>query len=358
MPANTEYTQLNNFRTPLLLTDKDGLVIFRNNAFSSHFRKPRRGGNIYRQIGASGSFEDVFPNGLPAYSEIEKLSGTGMNIVRSSWRAFVFHCEDMPSEEAKECLVWLFPRRLITASLGQATALLPFYTERIGTLHSMLMEFYKLQYAKPLRRLPYSRSPESVYDSISEDSAFELRHSGGAHEFPVDLATFFMLFIECAKKQLGIRGFRFEYSLSNIKIGDTLTIAGYELTKLCVQLIYASLIISDSHKLILDCSYEDSRLNINLTAPLSEGTCKSKATGSIYGAAFNNLSLSAELFFCDLLWNTPGRRVIWESLPEKVVLRAECVLESPYYVRLRNADTLAMADLSNKITELFNIFDV
>ena len=119
---------------------------------------------------------------------------------------------------------------------------------------------------------------------------------------------------------------------------------------------YTHHFIKATAKLILDCSYEDSRLNINLTT-LSKAHAN-QSNKPIYGAAFNNLSLSAELFFCDLLWNTPGRRVIWESLPEKVVLRAECVLESPYYVRLRNADTLAMADLSNKITELFNIFDV
>ena len=142
-----------------------------------------------------------------------------------------------------------------------------------------------------------------------------------------------------------------------LKAGETLTIAGYELAALCVQLIYATLILSESHQLVMQCSYSDSRLIITFTAPLPEGIYKPSASGSIYDAAFQNLGLATELFFCDLLWNAPGRRVIWESSPEKVILRTEYWLVSPSFVMLRSIDVLTMNRLSEKISELLKIFD-
>lgn len=352
-----DFQRFDSLRTPLVITDKDGLVIYRNKTFSSHFRKPRRGGNIFKHIGERTSLDDIFPYGLPAYSAIEKVSGSGLDIVRTSWRAFVYICENpMTDIKIKEFLVWLFPRRVITASHGQAISLLPFYSDRLGTLKSILWEFYKSPNPRQQHLLPYSRSPESVFDSISDGKVLGLRQ-GNANEFPIDLASFFGVFSDYIIKQLGIRGFRFEANYSSLKVGDTLTIAGYELAALCVQLIYAALILSEGHKLLMECFYSDSKLSIKFTAPLPEGNTGITSSGSLYDAAFHNLSLSTELFFCDLLWNAPGRRVIWESWPDKVVLRAECALESPNFVKLRTTDSLTLDAFIDKLAEFLTIMD-
>ncbi len=351
------YPDLNSFesiRTPLIITDRNGLVLFRNKSFASHFRTPRRGGNIFKQIGENPAFNDVFPDGLPVYSTIEKVTGTGINISRTPWRAFVYQVDHLDkNNEFQDYLIWLFPRRFITASPGQVDTLLSFYTERLGTLRSFLNNICRAPNIKEHRPLPYSRSPESVFDAVSVDNTFKNRK--GSYDLPIDLSTFFSIFSECVTKQLSIRGFRFEPHYQSQKVGETLTIAGGELAALCVQLIYAVLLLSKSHQLIMDCFYTDSKLSIVFTAPISEGTEIVTASGSILDAAALNLDLSIELYFCDLLWNAPGRRIIWDSSPERVVLRAECALESPNFVMLRSGSKLTREDLIKKINEMIKI---
>lgn len=354
MTFNPYSNSFESIRTPLIITDRNGLVIFRNKAFASHFRKPRRGGNIFKQIGENQAFDDVFPDGLPAYSSIEKITGTGMNISYTPWRSFVYQVEPQDkSNELQGYLIWLFPRRFITASPGQVDSLLSFYAERLGTLRSLLWNIYQSPNIKEQRPLPYSRSPESVFDAVSVDDTFKNRK--GSYDLTIYLSTFFSIFSECVTKQLSIRGFRFEPHYQNLRVGETLTIAGGELAALCVQLIYAALLLSKSHQLIMDCFYTDSKLSIVFTAPISEGTKIVTASGSILDAAAQYLDLAIELYFCDLLWNAPGRRIIWESSPERVELRAECALESPNFVMLRSASKLTREDLIEKINELIKI---
>ena len=238
MSVFREFNSFESIRTPLLISDKNGLVILRNKAFASHFRTPRRGGNIFRQIGENSSFYDVFPDGLPAYSLIEKITGTGgVNISRTTWRAFVYQIgQEAMDYDIPDYLVWMFPRRIITASIGQAETLLSFYTDRLGTLRSILWNIYRASHINERRPLPYSRSPESVFDAVLLDNATKFRKLNSSYDLPVDLASFFGILSDCVIKQLGIRGFRFEPHFESLKIGETLTIAGGELAALCIQL--------------------------------------------------------------------------------------------------------------------------
>ncbi len=341
-------------------------MIYKNPALSVHIKKPSRNGNIFKFISDNNRDPAAFAETLPGYAVIEYAEGTGLNAVRHVWRALVFEEKVCCCDNA---LIWLFPRRILRTGGEQVRALLPFYTERLGTLCAMLRFMCETEPGKYEKNLPFSRSPESAYDTISQVSSSE--RSSEIRESPTDLAYFLKMFGDYTAHQLGLRGFRFELSNhGNVRTGDALTIAVTELASLYAQLVYASLIISGGHLLVWDYGYTEHKLTLEFTAPYPQikagannasndhaNTGGINISGSIYDAALHNPEIAVELFFCDMLWNTPGRRVIWESSPTSSVLRVEYTLDSPKFIMLRKEDKLLKKQLMDKMLELTSLFD-
>lgn len=351
MNGEKDFHCFDKLRTPFIVTDKSGIVIYRNNLPSAQIKKPHRGGNIFKYISDYGNDIESFINNLPGYAVIEYLMGTGINATHYAWRAFVF--ETNADNCCDSFLFWIFPRRILLLNGEQSRMLLPFYCERLGTLRALLKRYCE-SHTKSKRNLPFSRSPESAYDSISLIA--EGQPNSEINDAPVDLAFFLKTFGESASRQLGLRGFRFETYHDNLRIGDTLTNAGSELAALCAQLVYVSLLISGNHSLIWNYSYSEKSLNLEFISPYSdEKTCTS-ISGSLYDAAYNNPDITLELFFCDLLWNAPGRRVVWISTPEQSVFRVDITLTGSKFIMLRQDNRLAKLQIEEKINELMAAF--
>ena len=348
-----DFRCLDGFRTPICITGRDGIVLNKNPALSTFIKKPYRGNNIYKYCPGQLSSADEFAEDLPAYVIVEYTEGSGIGAISHAYRAFVF---DVKNESGSvDCLVWLFPRRILRIGNEQAYNLLPFYTERLGTLCALIRRMYDRPPCKNEKPLPFSRSPESAYDSISYIS--ETNSKSGAHETPTDLVVFLRMFGESAGKQLGLRGFRFESYQENVRFGDTLTVAGTELAALCAQLVYASLILGGGHSLIWRYRHDDRMLTLEFEALYPVGRIGKTSSGSLFDAAVNNPEIALELFFCDLLWNAPGRRIIWESSRDRAVLRVDYEINSSKFVMLRKNDKPEARNINDKIREMINVFE-
>jgi len=111
-----------NNRTPIIITDKTGTVIYKNHSAFSQIKKIRHSRNIFKYTSAEELGE------TPVYISVEYIEGSGIDSVRRCFRAFVMTHEN-------GLFIWMFPRRLTHISIEQALRLFPVYTVKKSIIH-------------------------------------------------------------------------------------------------------------------------------------------------------------------------------------------------------------------------------